>query len=305
MSFVPLSRQRLAGCALAAALALSAIVAPAAGAMLPPPPGKYYLAMGDSLAFGFQQAKFDANLPNPSPSVFDTGYVDDFGSGLALFQRHLTVINDGCPGATTTTVLKSNGCPTYPFALHHPYSTTQLGDALATIAAHPGQVNPITVGIGSNDVRDALLGLLGTCGPTNTTCIEAGLAPVIVQMANSVGQILGALRAAAGPRSEILLLGIYNPYDSALPGGDAITTAINGALASVAANPAINARFANPQPIFNNSINEDGTLCALTLMCPSGTYPSNPFTNLGSDIHASDAGYAVLAGLLGAAYLSH
>src|SRR5262249_11314146 len=36
------------------------------------PPKAYYLALGDSVAYGYQQAKVDAGLP---PSAFDTGYV--------------------------------------------------------------------------------------------------------------------------------------------------------------------------------------------------------------------------------------
>jgi hypothetical protein len=45
------------------------------------PPKQYYLALGDSLAFGYQQAKVDDQLAmngTVSPSAFTTGYVDDF-----------------------------------------------------------------------------------------------------------------------------------------------------------------------------------------------------------------------------------
>jgi hypothetical protein len=33
------------------------------------PPKQHYLALGDSLAFGSQQAKFNANLPSVPPSA--------------------------------------------------------------------------------------------------------------------------------------------------------------------------------------------------------------------------------------------
>jgi hypothetical protein len=42
-------------------------------------PQSYYLALGDSVAYGFQPPKASAGLP---PSVFDTGYVDLFAARL-------------------------------------------------------------------------------------------------------------------------------------------------------------------------------------------------------------------------------
>jgi hypothetical protein len=38
------------------------------------PPKRYYLALGDSLAFGFQFVKFNANFPSEPASIFSTGY---------------------------------------------------------------------------------------------------------------------------------------------------------------------------------------------------------------------------------------
>jgi hypothetical protein len=52
------------------------------------PPKQYYLALGDSLAFGFQLAKFNANLPSVPPSVFATGYADDFALRLRVIRPH-------------------------------------------------------------------------------------------------------------------------------------------------------------------------------------------------------------------------
>ncbi len=40
-------------------------------------PQSYYLALGDSIAYGFQPPKASAGLP---PSAFDTGYVDLFAA---------------------------------------------------------------------------------------------------------------------------------------------------------------------------------------------------------------------------------
>ena len=65
------SRGRLIGCCMALVMALGAVVlAPAANAETPPPT---YLALGDSLAFGYTQEKFLVNFPTESPSFFKPG----------------------------------------------------------------------------------------------------------------------------------------------------------------------------------------------------------------------------------------
>jgi hypothetical protein len=65
-------------CALAAVVTALAAVPAARADNAPPnltPPKAYYLALGDSLAYGFQQTKFDSELPNIDPLTFDTGAV--------------------------------------------------------------------------------------------------------------------------------------------------------------------------------------------------------------------------------------
>ena len=57
-------------------LALAPRSAQPAAAAGPPtfnPPKQFYLALGDSLAFGYQQVKVDAELPNVDPTTFTTG----------------------------------------------------------------------------------------------------------------------------------------------------------------------------------------------------------------------------------------
>ncbi len=137
-------RARLLVC-VAALAALGALAfAPAAGANNA---GGTYLALGDSLAYGYHQAQFNNELKEKGyvePATFNDGYVDDFGAALKLFNPKLQIINDGCPGETTDTMIKGSGVPgpNYcaggptggPFPkvfLHHPYAGTQLADALA------------------------------------------------------------------------------------------------------------------------------------------------------------------------------
>jgi hypothetical protein len=54
------------------AVALSSPVAAAGAELRHASPGRYYLALGDSLTYGIQPGKVDAGLP---PSGFETGFV--------------------------------------------------------------------------------------------------------------------------------------------------------------------------------------------------------------------------------------
>ena len=68
---------------------------------LPPvfnPPKSHYLALGDSIAYGYQAFKFVAGLP---PSAYNTGYVDVFATRLRQIQPAILTINYGCPGEST------------------------------------------------------------------------------------------------------------------------------------------------------------------------------------------------------------
>lgn len=122
MSAVSYSRSRIA-CILAVLVTVVA-AAPAAQARGPKfkKPRGVYLALGDSLAFGYQEAKELAGLPNPSPSLFDTGYVDDFAAGFGATYPGVETVNLGCPGETTDTLISATnattGCTTYPFGIH-------------------------------------------------------------------------------------------------------------------------------------------------------------------------------------------
>jgi lysophospholipase L1-like esterase len=305
----------VAGVALLGALAFTATASASSV-------GNTYLALGDSLAYGYHAAQFKSELESKGyvePSTFDQGYVNDFGAALKLANPKLQIIDDGCPGETTETFIDGSGLPGYcaggptgtpfPYAfLHHSYTpyTSQLADALAILKETPN-VSPITLDIGANDV---LQFLASKCGfPATFTCSPAEVEAEFGHIAGNVYSILAQLHAAA-PKAQIVLLGLYNPYPEVLPapGGDKTTAALNTALASVAA-AVPDTSFANPEPAFNPSIitgapetTDLPTICAFTAMCPGGTY--NP-TSPNADIHPTTLGYAVMAGVLGVDFLTH
>jgi lysophospholipase L1-like esterase len=299
MDFGLRSHNRFVGCLLALAVAFLAIalyLAPTAGAARSQQgaarPQQTYLALGDSLAFGYSQAKFNELFPEENPAAYNTGYVDDFGKVLRLLNPGLQIVNDGCPGETTESFIDGPcqyqlGPP--PFPLHHPYvggpASSQLSDALAYLSAHPGQVNPITLDIGANDV----LGVIRIVCNLEPACIAAHAPALFNHIAGNLAAILTQLRAAA-PHAQIILLGLYNPFGANIAGGDALTAQLNETEATVASG--FGARFANPQPLFNPPGKlEQPTLCLLTNIC-------TPLV----DIHPTTLGYAVLAGVVAGQY---
>jgi lysophospholipase L1-like esterase len=119
------SFRRLVGCCMALALLVSAMLATSASSALAAKPvlkPTAYVAIGDSLAFGYKEATFDDNqVANKAAceafeqtacepaSSFEPGYVGDFAKKLAGAEKKagnaLTTYNLGCPGETSGGVI--------------------------------------------------------------------------------------------------------------------------------------------------------------------------------------------------------
>jgi hypothetical protein len=180
------SRGRLVGCCIALALALSALVFAPGASAAEPPPVTTYLALGDSLAFGYQQEKFEINSPNEAPSYFESGYANYFAKklrGTPNLFKGLVIVNNGCPGETTDSMIgkgalgkavnpkteenpfgESPACP-YHFAsglpLHNELATLSTlesgisvlnpGFTKKEVKAPPHEIKAVTLDIGAND----------------------------------------------------------------------------------------------------------------------------------------------------------
>jgi lysophospholipase L1-like esterase len=150
-------------CVIAAALiGLTVSVAPAHAAPAP----AYYVALGDSLAFGFQ--------PNGD---FTHGYVQQLSATLPK----LTLVNLGCPGETSASLVAGGKCP-------YPGGKSQLATALAFLRAHPGRVRVITLDIGGNDIDHCV-----TAAGIDLNCFNQGLFTIAINLSVTVAR----LRAAA------------------------------------------------------------------------------------------------------------
>lgn len=242
------------------------------------PPKRYYLALGDSIAFGYQVARHVAGLP---PAGFNTGYVDVFATRLRAIRPDLTVVNYGCPGETTTTFIVG-GClaNNVGFPLHDAFSGAQLDAAVSFLRAHPGQVSPITLTLWGNDVRE----FANSC--SDLDCVANGAPALIASIANNLSIILGRLSAAA-PDAEIVITGSWNSNLDILEMTDPLFKFLNESMAAVAAQQRV--RFADPFPVFNPQGNlalEIQAHCTMTLLCTQ------------QDSHPSDEGYRALAHLI-------
>jgi len=250
-----------------------------ASATSPPkfnPPKQSYLALGDSLAFGFQFPIFNQYFPNVPPDLFAHGYVNEFSRRLQPIRPDIKTINYGCPEETTDSFI-GGGCPyttTRGFELHDSYSGSQLDAAITFLRAHHGQVSPITFNLGANDLNLGAndLNALQVLCENDVACYKNQGPIVLERIRENLDEILGALRAAA-PDSEILTFTQYNIDPRFMP----LSDAFNAVVVSTAATHRV--RVADVFAAF-----KPAPICDLTLVCAAI-----------SDVHPSDAGYKLIA----------
>ncbi len=200
---------------LAAGIALAAVAAPSPQVIASDRGStQYHLALGDSLAQGFQFA-----TPG-QPYYAPDGYVPLVHSALSATDPKLKLNNISCGGESTASMLagsqlpevaSSCGSPEFYKGLYpHKY---QLNQAVNFLHAHKGKVAVVTIDIGSNDV----LPCLRTLDPA---CIQLGLG----RIATNLGRILDELQAAA-PGVRIVGMTYYNPIACVLPVDPGLATA--------------------------------------------------------------------------------
>jgi lysophospholipase L1-like esterase len=241
-----------------------------------------YLALGDSVAFGFSPLLVNAGLAG-NPSVF-VGYPDIVAQRLGM-----QLTNASCPGETTGGFISTtNGedfrCLGYRtlFPLHVSYPGAQLAFALSFLASHPN-TQLVTMDIGANDVFK----LQSDVCHGNQTCINAGLPAVLFGIDANLRFIFGELRNVAHYQGMIVTLSYYGlTYDTA---GQAGTNALNA--------PIIDATQINGGIVASGfdafearALAHDGSSCAAGLLIV--LTPGN------CDVHPSPHGRNALAGAI-------
>ncbi|MHB8262983.1 MAG: SGNH/GDSL hydrolase family protein [Acidimicrobiales bacterium] len=155
------------------------------------PPTRYYVALGDSLSVGWQ--------PHPSTGKgyrSGQGYANDLYSTLAKKISGLKLVDFGCPGETTQTMVNGGIC--------HYKAGSQLKQADGFLASHQKSISLVTIDIGANDVDNC-----GDVPPSQVgTCALTGMSNINAQLPH----ILDSIRAAAGPKTTMVGMTLYDPF---------------------------------------------------------------------------------------------
>ncbi|GAC1360031.1 MAG: hypothetical protein NVS4B11_17140 [Ktedonobacteraceae bacterium] len=228
-------------------------------------PKQRYLALGDSLAFSYQP---DLN--------YDDGYVDDFYSNL---QSHgvKAIANLGCPGESSTTLI-NGGCPV-PFLRKFPYLGAQLNAALSYLAAYPGQVSPVTLDIGSDDLLPDIN--KSTCAintakfATDLATLDANLTQIILPKLHNALIVNGKLTG------DLVLMNYYDPYQNTCPNTVSYMQTFNQHLASDVSGYGT---LADVFSAFGSGATPNGNICNYTWEC-----------SIFHNVHSTDAGYSAIA----------
>lgn len=281
----------IAGAVLGAAvLATNVLVAPSASA-LSAHHGHWharagYLALGDSVPFGYQPAAVRPDYRDPHNFV---GYPE-----VLARHRGLRLVNASCPGETTASMIdqsaQSNGCENslgFPFGyrtafpLHTAYPGSQLDFAVSYLRSHR-RTRLVSLTVGAND--------LFLCQRTNSDdCKGTDFAVTAAQAEKNVGTILWTLRHRAHYRHRIALVSYYatDYRDPVVTGGvGALNAAVDRA---AAANRAVVADGFGAMQKAAAVAGGDPCAAGLLIALPTG----------GCDVHPTLAGHKVLARALG------
>ncbi|GAC1436529.1 MAG: hypothetical protein NVSMB51_08120 [Solirubrobacteraceae bacterium] len=269
-----------------AAVGLLALTAPSLaaghrGAVRPASvtPGSRYLALGDSVTFGFQEPQVV-----PAPDYFHAASFLGYPEQLAT-ELHLKVTNTSCPGETSASLLDptapSNGCENAyrkNFPLHASYAGAQLSYAVAYLRKHR-DIGLVTLMIGANDLFLCQRSTKDAC--TNPSEQQA----VLSNNSRNVKRTLSEIRNTAHYRGQLAIVNYYSlNYSSSFING--ILTALNNSMDS-ATRPfhvVIADGFAELQAGARNS---GGDLCAAGLLNQTGGGKCG--------VHPTYAGQALLA----------
>jgi hypothetical protein len=107
----------------------------------------------------------------------------------------LRLVKLGCPGETVVSIIHGGVCPYF--------GGSQLADAEAFLAAHPGRVPLVTINIGDNDVESCV---------SHTRIDHACVARELSILRARLPAVVARLRAAGGPQMRIAGLGDYDQY---------------------------------------------------------------------------------------------
>jgi lysophospholipase L1-like esterase len=206
-----------AGLALAALVVVAALPTAASASKAgvvtrnsPVTPGSGYLALGDSVTFGYMESQV-VPAPNYHDAASFFGYPEQFGA-----QLRVNVANAACPGETSSSLINpsaiSNGCENtvgkpggyrtlYP--LHVNYKGSQLAYGVSYLKSHP-KVRLVSLMIGANDYFVCLETTPDGC----TSAAERHA--LLTKIAANVKIILSAVRNQAKYKGQLAVVNYYS-----------------------------------------------------------------------------------------------
>jgi lysophospholipase L1-like esterase len=178
---------------------------------LPVMRGSQYLALGDSVTFGYMEATV-VPAPNYGDPASFPGYPEQLGARL-----HLSVANAACPGETSASLINtsapSNGCESSPshnpalnyrtHPLHVNYKGSQLAFALSYLHSHHN-VRLVTLMIGANDFFVCQETTPDGCASTAEQNATAAT------VTRNIHTILSAIRHKAHYNGQLVIVNYYS-----------------------------------------------------------------------------------------------
>lgn len=241
-----------------------------------------YLALGDSVAFGFDPLVSSAGRSDPSNFA---GYPEALASSLPL-----TLTNASCPGEASGGFISvssalDNGCRPYrsffPLHVSYPTSQSQLDFAIGFLREHQ-QTKLITIDIGAND-----LFILQAACAGNVSCVQANLPTLLARLRENLSMIYTRVRDEGHFRGRLVAL-TYYALDYTDAAQVAVLGALNGVVSEVTlAQPA--GRVADGFGAFAAASGPSRSPCVAGLLIRLSVAP------LICDVHPSPAGREVLA----------
>jgi lysophospholipase L1-like esterase len=269
----------------AAVLAVAGLAGPAGPASAVPVAAHgWYLALGDSVAFGYRPPQV-----TPRSEYLDAANFAGYPEALATVDR-LKLRNLSCPGETTASFLRrtapSNGCENAPnggtayrsnFPLHTSYPLSQMRRAKNFLSYHP-QTRLVTIDLGAND--------LFLCRATTADqCSGSDFVATMQTITRNLATILDKLRGV-NATVPIVVLDYYS-LNYADPTDTRATQVLNSFIeAATQGDP--NVILADGYKAFRRAASgSGGDSCAagLLIALPAG----------GCNIHPSPKGHLILA----------
>lgn len=243
-------------------------------------PAIRYIALGDSYAYGI-------GASDPASQ----GYVGQFTAALtAAVHTTVTALDLADPGATSADMIGDD-------TTAGSQGQSQLARAVQLLST--GGVNLVTLNIGGNDIL-RLLDRGQPCADTELirdACLAAVQNALRHDTTVNVPRIISALVTAAQPGTRIIVLTYPNPY--AVGTNSAVEQRTNTAVQTL--NTIITGAMTAAQSVANAR----GVTLTTVDLFPLFAGRAGTLTHIldaQSDVHPTDAGYAVIAGAVTAAY---